>query len=89
MGDEPSGRDRQQLLGIVCPPGSVCHLCGEPIKFGLRPCHPLGPSMDHLVPRSFGGGWDLGNLRPAHHGCNSSRGNKPLDGDEDVHSQEW
>ncbi len=74
---DPSGRERQRLLAVVCPPGSVCWLCGGargPIVLGLRRGHPLGPSMDHVVPRSMGGSWDLSNLRPAHFGCNSARG---------------
>jgi 5-methylcytosine-specific restriction endonuclease McrA len=45
--------------------------------------------MDHRVPRSKGGGWELGNLLPAHHGCNSARGNTDLDDEPDIHSQEW
>jgi 5-methylcytosine-specific restriction endonuclease McrA len=34
--------------------------------------------VDHLIPRSKGGGNDMGNLRPAHQRCNSRRGNRPL-----------
>ncbi|MDR0594536.1 MAG: HNH endonuclease [Bifidobacteriaceae bacterium] len=67
----------------------MCHLCGEPVEFGLRPHHPRGPSMDHVAPRSHGGSWDLANLLPAHFGCNSSRGNSQLTEEEDAHSQEW
>ena len=85
---EPSGRERQRLLAEVCPPGSICSLCGEPIEFDRPRWHPRGPSMDHRVPRSKGGTWDRSNLRPAHYGCNSARGNRddlpPLE-----HSQVW
>ncbi|MBU3994790.1 MAG: HNH endonuclease [Actinobacteria bacterium] len=70
---EPSGRERQRLLAIVCPPGSLCWLCGEPIIHGLRPRHSRGPSMDHVLPRIHGGTWELDNLKPAHFGCNSGR----------------
>lgn len=75
---EPSGRERQRMLAIVCPPGATCWLCHEPITFGLRPRHPRGPSMDHVTPRSKGGTWDLPNLRPAHYGCNAARGNRDV-----------
>jgi hypothetical protein len=50
--------------------GRTCWLCGLP---GAR-------TADHVVPRSAGGGDDLGNLRPAHRGCNSARGNTPAPG---------
>ena len=90
---EPSGRARQQLLAEVCPPGSLCEVpeCKQPsrvIEFDLRRFHPRGPSMDHILPRSKGGTWDRSNLRPAHYGCNSARGNR-----DDLpaleHSQVW
>lgn len=86
---EPSGRERQRLLQVVCPPGSVCWLCGKPIMFGLRPRHPMGPSMDHVLPRSLGGWWDLSNLRPAHYGCNSRRKNKIVLTGISRSSREW
>ncbi|MGZ0067850.1 HNH endonuclease [Microbacterium arborescens] len=63
-------------MAIVVPPGAECWLCRGrrgPILRGLRPRHPLGPSLDHVVPASRGGTWDLSNLRPAHFGCNAGR----------------
>ncbi|PWC04265.1 HNH endonuclease [Agromyces badenianii] len=86
---EPSGRERQRLLAEVCPPGSICHLCKEPIEFGLRRWHPRGPSMDHLRPRSKGGTWDRWNLAPAHYGCNSARGNADLEPPKPKRSRRW
>jgi 5-methylcytosine-specific restriction endonuclease McrA len=57
--------------------GSVCWICEEPIiTTGLPPRHRLGPSVDHVVPRSKGGSDHIANLRPAHLGCNSRRGNR-------------
>ena len=71
------GRPWRRLVQQVCQPGAVCAIChGEkgPIVWGLRHGHPLGPSVDHIVPLSKGGHptapW---NLQPAHHGCNSSK----------------
>lgn len=61
------------LLTLVCPPGSVCWLCRRPVIYGLRPWHPWGPSLDHVVPASKGGTWHPSNLRPCHFGCNSGR----------------
>ena len=87
--EEPSGRERQRLLQIVAPPGSACHLCGRLIVHGLRRWHPLGPSMDHLLPRSRGGTWELHNLAAAHYGCNSARGNKLLEPKPTRRSRRW
>lgn len=53
---------------VVARHGTVCWICGEPIT-GLV-------SLDHVVPRSKGGSDDVENLRPAHFGCNSARGNR-------------
>jgi 5-methylcytosine-specific restriction endonuclease McrA len=48
--------------------GTTCHLCRRP---GAN-------TADHMQPRSKGGPDSLGNLRPAHHVCNSLRGDMPL-----------
>lgn len=62
--------------------GRPCAICHRPID--LRPASQGGPmprtrwsfSVDHREPRSKGGDYyALSNLRPAHYGCNSSRGN--------------
>lgn len=51
---------RAEVLAVY---GDRCHLCG-----GLG-----ADSPDHVVPRSKGGGHNIENLRPAHHGCNVAR----------------
>ena len=50
--------------------GNVCHLCRKP----------GATTKDHLIPYSHGGTDAIANLRPAHHGCNSRRGNRALGG---------
>lgn len=44
--------------------------------FGLRPRHPLGPSLDHIIALTDGGhptaSW---NLQPMHLGCNVKKEN--------------
>lgn len=47
--------------------GTICWLCGQP----------GATTADHILPRSLGGTNELDNLRPAHHRCNSARGNRP------------
>jgi len=44
-----------------------CHICSKVVS-------PVQASVDHLVPRSHGGGGELTNLRLAHLKCNASRG---------------
>lgn len=76
------GRQWRRLVDELCPPGSLCEIpeCSKPtrlILFGLRPGHPMGPSLDHIVPLDEGGHPTArSNLRPAHVGCNSARGNR-------------
>lgn len=49
--------------------GRQCHLCRQP----------GATTADHLIPRSKGGSDEVEtNLRPAHHGCNSARGDRDL-----------
>ena len=35
------------------------------------------PTIEHLQPKSLGGGNDLENLRLCHPGCNNALGNRP------------
>lgn len=65
----------------------TCYICGKPIDTsqplyrldadGNRRLNPAAPSADHVQPHARGGGHDLGNLRPAHLGCNMRKGNRP------------
>lgn len=70
-----NGRQWEKLKDLVCPPGSICWLCGKPIRFDVPPRHPLSRSVDHVVALALGGHpTALSNLRPAHYGCNSRKG---------------
>lgn len=75
------GRTWRNLSRELLTPGVHCWLCGKPIAFGLRRNHPMGPSLDHIIPISRGGHpTDRSNLAPAHYGCNAARGDgtKPV-----------
>lgn len=71
--DKLSQAERERLTAIVCPPGAKCWLCKKTLRRGLRRMHPDGPSLDHVIPASRGGTWELSNLRPCCVGCNSGR----------------
>lgn len=66
---------RWQRLRIYERDRWCCQLCGEKVdrraKFTDR-----APSIDHIIPRSFGGTDDVENLQLAHRGCNSKKGNR-------------
>lgn len=54
--------------------GWACWLCGADIDPGAPTTSPARATIDHLVPRSRGGGSDPANLRLAHRRCNVQRG---------------
>jgi len=72
----------RQLVKHLVRPGAICEIeeCAAPsreILFGLRPRHPLGPSLDHIIELQYGGApYDPANLRPAHLGCNVRKSNR-------------
>lgn len=52
----------------------TCQICGDPVPLVTTYLHPLGASLDHVIPRSLGGSHANENLRMAHMMCNSLRG---------------
>jgi endogenous inhibitor of DNA gyrase (YacG/DUF329 family) len=55
--------------------GWTCGICLQPIARGAECPDPLSPSIDHIAPLSLGGDHSRANVRSAHFGCNSRRGN--------------
>lgn len=53
--------------------GLPCWICGYAIPTDVPANHPQSFTADHYVPLNAGGEL-LGELRPAHRGCNSRRG---------------
>lgn len=71
----PWRRVREQVLDHC----NICWLCGEWIDRSIPAPDPMSASVDHVVPLSEGehvDPLDPAYLRPAHFGCNSSRGNR-------------
>ncbi|WP_447869895.1 HNH endonuclease [Serratia fonticola] len=55
--------------------GMTCTCCGQPIVYGPgKKTQCL--SFDHVIPLAKAGSHSFENLRPAHFGCNSSKGDK-------------
>lgn len=68
-------RVRDYILATHPP---VCAWCGGAIDLTLSGNDPLGPSVDHILPRAQGGTDHPNNLQPMHRRCNTTRGNQPL-----------
>lgn len=65
----------------------TCAICGGWINPDFKYPHPQSFSADHITPVSKGG-HNLGPLQAAHYGCNSSRGNKPIQKNQ-THLRDW
>ncbi len=68
------------ILQLLERDGHYCPLCGEIFDHTIHQSQPLGVTIDHIKPRSKGGGDGLNNLRLAHKMCNIRRGNKEIGG---------
>jgi len=74
------GRWRRRVAQVraqVADHGEPCAVCGMDIDLTIPGKHSRAFSVDHIEPLGMNGSpLDIGNLRPAHHGCNSARGNR-------------
>ncbi|WP_167488568.1 HNH endonuclease [Nocardia terpenica] len=65
---------RNRRIEIYERDGWVCQLCFKPVDPGLDPKKDrMSASLDHIRPKSKGGGDELENLQLAHRSCNSSK----------------
>lgn len=90
----------KQVRAKVLDGARACHLCGGELDFDAPARSRLAPSVDHVL--SLKAMRDLDpetrkrlmfdpeNLRPAHYGCNSSRGaRRRRSAVREVGSREW
>ena len=59
--------------------GWECHICGDPISKEAVWPSPESVSLDHVIPLSKGGAHSYDNCKAAHWGCNSAKGDRPLE----------
>lgn len=64
---------KEKRLAIYVRDGFSCAYCGRDLR-GAEPCE---VTLDHLLPRHYGGGNEATNLITACRSCNSSRQDKP------------
>ena len=69
------------LLALFKRDGGWCRLCGLPVE--RKHDNPkLRATIDHIIPRSKGGGNNLENLQVAHAGCNYEKADN-LEGEQE------
>ena len=76
----------QKLRARLRAERQPCWICGAPIDYDADPRSRWSFSVDHVIPVSRGG--DASLVQPAHHGCNSRRGNR-LDTERSRASRRW
>lgn len=69
MGNNKSSLSRSKLVWKKT--GDVCAHCGRPASRQSR-------TVDHFIPRSQGGGYDIRNLMPLCETCNKERGSSHI-----------
>ena len=71
----PWRRERGYFREKCKAANTPCWICLKPIEWYAKASTPMSFSADHVTPTSLGGADTQDNLRAAHFGCNSSRGN--------------
>ncbi len=90
---ELSGRPRRRACERVRREQPNCYRCGKPIDLTLdRQTHPMGSTVDELIPRSRAvdpkrAALDYANLKHMHRECNNAKSDS-LEV-ETRHSREW
>jgi len=73
-----NGSARRKVLRWLRAQGRPCHICGQPIDYGITDANdPRHFECDELLPVSLGGSpTDRANVDAAHRFCNQWRGNR-------------
>lgn len=73
-----NGYARRKLRARLKAEGRPCHLCGQPIDYGLPLGDPWSFELDHVVPIARGGDpYDYGSVAASHRICNQRKGCRP------------
>lgn len=67
-------KPRTPMAELLFRYGRLCWICGKAVDPARHWPDLMCPSIDHVIPRSAGGGDQVENLRPTHWHCNSRRG---------------
>ena len=74
--DGPSRRAKHRRQILWKEQNGVCAVCGKRIDMRLSWDHPMGPSIDEIIPRFFGGERTRANQQLTHTRCNWEKGRK-------------
>lgn len=61
-----------------------CQICGKKLNLTRQVPHPLAVTVDHIIPISKGGEHSYRNTQLACFRCNSIKGDRPVDGGEQL-----
>ncbi len=86
------GGPRRRLKAQVRREESNCWICGYRIDDSLPTNHPMGRTVDEVIPRSRSvdrsrAALNRGNVRAAHRSCNSEKGDRLVT--EERTSRDW
>lgn len=63
-------RSKMSVRQLARRDGADCKICGTPVDLSAGPTDKYRPSVDHVIPRAWGGTNDPSNLQLAHLWCN-------------------
>lgn len=69
-------RNALTVFELVERDGTDCFLCGDFVDVRLSGLMKMGPTVDHVIPKSLHGPIEPWNERLAHRICNSKKGNR-------------
>lgn len=67
-------KSRAELLARTKQIDAPCAVCGGAFRWDVIWHHSKAFTAGHIIPVVEGGSDDIENLRPEHHGCNTSAG---------------
>jgi len=76
------GKRRWRVKALIKKHRGVCANCGCTVT--LEHLAPEQATVDHIIPRSAGGGEDLKNLQLLCRDCNQTKGDTVIDEDGEV-----
>lgn len=65
-------RSMRTVAWLKCE--GICYLCGLMMLPEAENGHPLGYTLEHVIPKAKGGTNDLENLTGSHQYCNNAKG---------------
>lgn len=68
-----SNAKKNKLKRLALRDGAICWLCEEKIDLEITENNSIRPTLDHRIPKKYGGKNNIENLKIAHQYCNHFR----------------